>query len=112
VRFNRRLSHLAVRDPRPKGKAARRLVSSPPKPRARPRAGNDAHRALKASFIVEAAIESGVRIAIIGNASDPCVFVFAPAGRGLDHQFACEDSFRDAVEDNLDAVVAISEREI
>jgi hypothetical protein len=69
------------------------------------KARNTARERLRARFIVETAIEREVKIAIVGGPRDPTIFVFAPNATDEQRQFACERSFQDAVEANLDEVI-------
>jgi hypothetical protein len=65
---------------------------------------------LRAKFVVEAALEHGVHIAIMGDPYarrlPPSVFTWAPSAPSLENQTACQASFHDAVEQNLRAIVS------
>jgi hypothetical protein len=65
---------------------------------------------LRAKFIVESALEHGVHIAIMGDPYPPynrapSVFIWAPSAPSLDLQTAAQESFHEAVEENLRAIV-------
>jgi hypothetical protein len=60
---------------------------------------------LRARFIVEAALEHGVHIAVQGSPYGPSVSTWAPSAPTLEHQTACQECFRLAVEANLRAII-------
>ena len=81
--YRRPQRHSERRPPRPKGRAARRLLTAPPFHPPRREKG-----------------------------SHPTVFAYAPTAPDWNRQLACEASFRDAVEANLAAVIVLGESEI
>jgi hypothetical protein len=58
----------------------------------------------RARFICEAALEHGVRIAVLTSPRGPCVFAWAPTASTVEKQLACERSFKSAVYRNLRVV--------
>ncbi len=64
----------------------------------------------RARFIVETAIEQGVRVAIMGDPRTPCIFAYAPRAPTPKLQLACEASFKRAVRRNLRAVALIASK--
>jgi hypothetical protein len=78
----------------------------------RPLASARAFKALRqqarAYFIVQSAAEADVRIAILGRADDPCVFVWARTAPTPERRRACETSFRHAIYRNLRTVALLA----
>jgi hypothetical protein len=62
---------------------------------------------VRARFVAETAREHGISIGIVagfGIPAPPSVFVWAPGALSPKHQRDCEQSFQDAIYENLGAI--------
>jgi hypothetical protein len=78
------------------------------RPLARARALKALRQQAGSYFVVQSAAEADVRIAILGRADDPCVFVWARTAPTPERRRACETSFRHAIYRNLRTVALLA----